>query len=201
VILDKVKILDGSLPSPLKLELGCGPEKRSHDAIGIDAIDYPAVDIVGDAYEVLESLPEACVDYISSEHFFEHLEDVPRMLRSIARVMKAGGIVRIVTPHFSNPFFYSDPTHRQFFGLYTFAYYGTESPFRRRVPNYCAVSGLRNQACRLIFKSHRPYYVRHSFKKAVEKMVNLSRYTQELYEENFCYIVPCYEVEYTLIRT
>jgi hypothetical protein len=43
----------------LVIELGCGPVKRSAGAIGVDLIDGDAVDIVGDALDVLRALPPA----------------------------------------------------------------------------------------------------------------------------------------------
>jgi ubiquinone/menaquinone biosynthesis C-methylase UbiE len=200
MIIDKKGVLDGALPADLRIEVGCGPTKRYADSIGVDAIDYPTVDVVGDARDILDRLPAECAQLISSEHFFEHVDDVPAMLRSMTRVLKKGGTLRVVTPHFSNPFFYSDPTHRAYFGLYTFAYYADAAPFKRGVPKYCSIEGLENVSCHLTFKSYPPRYIRHGFKKIIEKIVNISNYTKELYEENFCYLFPCYEVEYILTR-
>src|SRR6185312_2948084 len=43
-------------------------------------------------------------------------------------VLEPGGEFRAVVPHFSNLHFYSDPTHRTFFGLYTFSYLSVRRP-------------------------------------------------------------------------
>jgi hypothetical protein len=43
------------------LELGCGPKKLASDSIGVDIEDSPGVDIVGDAKEILDSLPSGLV--------------------------------------------------------------------------------------------------------------------------------------------
>jgi hypothetical protein len=32
-------------------------------------------------------------------------------------------------------------------------------------------------------------------------LFNSCRYMQELYEENFCYIFPCYEIRFVLEKT
>jgi SAM-dependent methyltransferase len=134
-VIDKRCML-GSISSlkMVTLELGCGNRKRNKDAIGIDMLDYPDVDIVGDVYEVLRSLPNGCIDAVQSHHFVEHVPDVPRLLAELARVLRPNGLLEFVAPHFSNPYFYSDPTHRNFFGLYTFCYYASGSPFSRQVP-------------------------------------------------------------------
>ena len=57
-IIDKKNIFPklGSIEH-IELELGCGNRKRSRQAVGIDMLDYPDVDIVGDVYEVLTSFP------------------------------------------------------------------------------------------------------------------------------------------------
>jgi len=54
----------------VKLELGCGSKKQHDDAIGIDALDYPCVDIVGDIFDVLKKIPDETIHEIYSYHFF-----------------------------------------------------------------------------------------------------------------------------------
>ena len=186
--------------TPTAIELGCGPNKRHAGAIGIDALDYPGVDIVGDVYEVLAQFPSASVDRVYSYHFIEHVESVSRLLEELARVVKVGGKIELVAPHFSNPHFYSDPTHRNFFGLYTFSYYAGGSPLRRKVPTYRQAPGFRLEQVDLGFKSFPPFYLRHAVKKLVGALFNSCGYMKELYEENFCYLFPCYEVRYRLRR-
>jgi ubiquinone/menaquinone biosynthesis C-methylase UbiE len=198
---DKKNILAKIVTFPvLILELGCGSHKRNPNALGVDILDYPDVDLVGDVYEVLAAFPSHSVDKVYSYHFIEHVPDVSRLLGELARVIKPYGKVEFVAPHFSNPYFYSDPTHQSFFGLYTFSYYSSVSPFSRCVPTYGYIADFRLAQVNLIFKSPRPFFVRYAFKKIIGKLFNSCTYMQELYEENFCYIFPCYEVHYVLER-
>ena len=44
-------------------------------------------------------------------------------MREITRVLKKNGKANIFVPHFSNPYYYSDYTHKRFLGLYTFYYF------------------------------------------------------------------------------
>jgi ubiquinone/menaquinone biosynthesis C-methylase UbiE len=185
---------------PLILELGCGGTKRDPGAVGVDLLDAPGVDIVGDALEVLRSLPDGSVRAIHSEHFLEHLPDAEALVREAARVLEPGGEFRAVVPHFSNPHFYSDPTHRTFFGLYTFSYWVASVPWRRQTPQYDRPMPLALVDARFHFKSTRPFYVRHGIKKLLSSWVNTSRWTKEFYEENLTWLMPAYEVEYVLVR-
>ncbi|WP_092202466.1 methyltransferase domain-containing protein [Blastococcus tunisiensis] len=185
---------------PLHLELGCGSTKQQAEAVGIDIMQLPGVDVVADAVEVLRSLPDASVSSIYSEHFMEHIDDPLALLREAARVLKPNGDFRAVIPHFSNPAFYSDPTHRSFFGLYTFSYWVQSSGFRRGVPQYVDPVPLDLISARHVFKSSRPFYVRHALKKLAGAWVNRSRWTQEFYEEHLCWVMPCYEIDFLLRR-
>lgn len=201
-ILDRKNILphiDG-LPT-VKLELGCGETKKIPDAIGIDALNYAGVDIVGDIFEVLRAFPASSVDAIYSFHFFEHIADLPVLLDEMSRVLKTGGKLEVVVPHFSNPYFYSDPTHKTFFGLYTFCYFSCNTLFSRQVPTYGREVQFELIAAELIFKSTRPFIVRHAIKKLLGTVFNCCAYMKEFYEENLCYLFPCYEIKYQLRKT
>ncbi len=195
-ILDKRGILPRI--QDMRLDLGCGPTKKFPDSVGIDIIDYDGVDIVGDVYEVLSRIPEKSIPTVYSSHFFEHARDIHLLLAEIVRILKPGGMLTVVVPHFSNPYFYSDISHRNFFGLYSFSYLAKENIFRRKVPGYSQLKGLELVRVDMIFKSSPPFYFRYGLKKIVQAVVNLSNYTKEFYEENCCYLFPCYEVQFLL---
>lgn len=183
------------------LELGCGSRKRHPEALGIDALDHECVDIVGDVYDVLAQMPEASVKAVYSYHFFEHVADLPRLIDLLARVMQPTGLLRVVVPHFSNPYFYSDYSHRGFFGLYSFSYLVSDNIHRRKVPTYGRETCFELSKAELIFKSSPPFYVRHGCKRILQLVFNLNRWTRELYEENFCYLLPCYEICFEMRRS
>jgi len=200
-ILDKKDILDKIEKfQELKLELGCGSRKRHEDAICIDILDYECVDIVGDVYGVLKKIPENIVSAVYSYHFFEHLEDIGAVMEELTRIMKVNGLFIVVAPHFSNPYFYSDYTHKNQFGLYSFSYLSSDSIFARTVPSYSKPHNFELSKVKLIFKSPRPFYFRWGLKKFFQIIFNINRYVMEFYEENLCYIFPCYEIRYEMIK-
>jgi ubiquinone/menaquinone biosynthesis C-methylase UbiE len=198
-IIDKKNIFNNlSNSSSIRIELGCGSKKMNPDSIGIDILDYPEVDIVGDIFEVLKKFPDSSVEYVSSSHFIEHIGDINLLILELERVLKSGGIIDFIAPHFSNPYFYSDPTHRNFFGLYTFSYMSFDKIFSRKIPTYQKNLVLNLESVDLIFKSNKPFYFRYAFKSIIGLLFNSCAYMKELYEENFCYLFPCYEVRYKL---
>lgn len=197
--LDKTGVLERVRSGArIELELGCGPRKRHASALGVDALDYPGVDLVGDVFEVLTALPAGCVDAVHAYHFLEHVEELPRLLDELARVSCADAVLDVEVPHFSNPYFYSDPTHHRFFGLYTFSYLAEEALFRRKVPQYGRTPAFRLIDARLDFDS--PFPIRGLLKRLLGRLFNLTRWLQEFHEENLCYLLPCYQVRYVLQR-
>ncbi len=184
----------------MSLELGCGDRKRHPDAIGVDLRDLPGVDVVGDVFDVLARIPDGSVDEVHSYHFLEHLDRIDRLVHQLARIVKPGGRVTTVVPHFSNPYYYSDPTHRTPFGLYSFSYLARDELFSRRVPQYGGDSGFRLVRARLVFKAPRPFVVRYAIARAIGVVVNSCTFAQELYEGVLSPWLPCYEVEFVLSR-
>lgn len=184
----------------ITLELGCGDRKRHADAVGIDLLDLPGVDIVGDVAAVLSALPAGCVNKVWSYHFLEHVDDVGAIVRELGRVCAPDAIVNLTVPHFSNPYYFSDPTHRRPFGLYSMCYFCTDRLFSRRVPRYGLTPVFELRSVDLVFKSPPPRYVRYGFKKIVQTLVNSGRWMQEFYEEMLCFMLPCYEIRYVLVR-
>lgn len=183
------------------VELGCGDRKRVANAIGIDRIAYPDVDLVGDIAAVMAQFPTESVDRITSHHVLEHVDDLDVVMDEAGRILKPGGRFQATVPHFSNAYFYSDPTHRRAFGLYTFCYYADSTLFRRTVPAYRQRHRFQLMDVRLEFKAARPFYLRYAVRRAVGPIVNLNRAMQELYEDSFCWLFPCYEIHYDLVRT
>ncbi len=194
---DRSKILERILTlDKVFIELGCGSSKKDSAAIGIDMVDLPGVDIVCNLEEGLPFLPDECADSVFSSHFLEHLSNLDLMMSESFRVLKKGGVMKGCVPHFSNPYFYSDYTHKTSFGLYSFCYFSKESPFKRGVPMFYNSFNFRIKRVKLVFYS--PFLIRNIFRKILTWVFNSSRFMQEWYEEGFCYMFPAYELEFEL---
>jgi len=201
-IIDKKSVLMNlDADRKVRLELGCGRQKKHVDAIGIDAIDYPCVDIVGDIFDVLQKISDETIHEIYSYHFFEHVENLSKLVNELERVLVKKGKLMVVVPHFSSPYYYSDYTHKNQFGLYSFSYFASDSIFSRKIPTYEKSPVFNLIKVTLIFKSPIPFYFRWLWKKMFQYIFNLNNYMKELYEENFCYFIPCYEIKYEMMKT
>lgn len=178
---------------PIIVELGCG-RKKKQGRIGIDQVDLPNVDIVADLEDGLSFLPDDSVDEIHSRSVLEHIENFENLMREIVRVLKKKGTVHIFVPHFSNPYYYSDYSHNRLFGLYTFYYFtDTKRQLKRKVPNFYTDIRIKIISQRLVFTSS--FWFTRQIKKLAGLLFNCHRSMQEFYEENLCYILPCYGIE------
>lgn len=197
--LDKRSILAKLDPDqPVAIELGCGPFKRDPASLGIDSLDYPGVDLVGDVFEVLAAFPVGSVGACHSSHFLEHLPDTGRLLDELGRVMGPGACFEVTVPHFSNPYFHSDPTHSRSFGLYTMSYFARDELLRRKVPSYGREAVFALEAVKLGFDS--PFPLRGVVRRFLGWWLNRTVWLQEFYEENLSGLFSCYEITYRLRR-
>ncbi len=176
---------------PLIVELGCGSKKPS-GRLGIDVVDLPGVDVVADLEAGLPFLPDSCADAVYASHVLEHLDRFVDVMREIHRCLKPEGRLVLRVPHFSNPFFYSDFTHKRFFGLYSFDYLSRSPRFRRRVPRHYVDFSFKTLELSLVFYSDR--LLPKVFGRALQVLVNSSRRAQEAYEELWSRLLPCSEI-------
>ena len=184
---------------PLIIELGCG-QKSKQGRITVDKVDLPNVDIVTDIENGLSFLPDNCVDEIHCRSVLEHIQNFEDLIREIIRVLKKSGEAHIFVPHFSNPYYYSDYTHKRFFGLYTFYYFvDTERQLKRKVPNFYTDIRINIISLRLVFRS--PFWLSRQIKKAFGILINCHRFLKEFYEQHLCFIFPCHGIEIVFMPT
>ena len=195
VKIDLEKIIsDGG---PLIIELGCG-QKNKQGRITVDKVDLPNVDIVADIENGLSFLPDNRVDEIHCRSVLEHIQNFEDLMREIVRVLKKSGKAHVFVPHFSNPYYYSDYTHKRFFGLYTFYYLvDIERQLKRKVPNFYTDVRINIISQRLVFRS--PFWLSRQIKKAFGFIINCHRSLMEFYELHLCYIFPCHGIEVVFI--
>ncbi len=108
-ILDK---LQGKLSSNdlVILDLGCG-NRKLRGAIGVEIFEGHGIDVVHNLNEMPYPFATASADVIILRHVIEHLQDVTKTIQECARILKPGGTLIALTPHFSDVNSWIDPTH------------------------------------------------------------------------------------------
>ena len=103
------------------LDVGCGQNKFP-GAIGIDANRLSHADVIHDLGTFPYPFADDEFEEIICRHVIEHVPDVLGFVNELHRITKPGGVLKIVTPHYSNPDWATDPTHRNHFNSYSFTH-------------------------------------------------------------------------------
>lgn len=113
---------------PIKLDIGCGPNKKGADWTGVDRIAFANVDIVHDVGAADWPWADNSVDEAHASHFLEHLTNFDgkweriRFFNELFRVMKPMGQCALAFPHWNSNRYYGDPTHKEPFSEMGFYY-------------------------------------------------------------------------------
>jgi len=116
----------------MKLNLGCG-RKSLAGYINIDSDGGVQPDVVRD---IERGLPfsDNSVDEIFASHIFEHIKDLVFVMNECFRVLKPGGVMKIIAPYWTSLGAWQDPTHVRSVNENTFRYFcGLMGP------DYCGI--------------------------------------------------------------
>ena len=94
---------------------------------------HEPADLVGDVFEILESLDDNTVGVIRAVDFLEHIPDKVRLWNEMYRVLAHGGMILSLTPSTDGRGAYQDPTHNAFYNENSFWYFADEN-YRKYVP-------------------------------------------------------------------
>ena len=171
----------GVMTEQMVLNLGCG-KKKVDGAIGIDFNPDSAADIVHDLNVFPWPLESDSFDRVVCRHVLEHLDDTIQVMSEIYRICKNGGIVDIVSPHFSSARTWDCPTHKHGFTLKTFGFFGKNHAYWNGKFNFAVVKR------RLTFSS--------SLIKIPGRLI--CSLSWRWYENNVAFIIPARSIEVTL---
>lgn len=172
------------------LDVGCGANKHP-GAIGLDNNPRTAADVIHDLGAIPYPFADDEFDEIVSNHVAEHVPDVMAFVSELHRITKHGGRIKLLTPHYTNPDWASDPTHRNHFNSYTFNVF---MPERRIFEFYTTVN----------LKPVRVYVSLSNLWRnlGIEFLVNLDqkrpgfRFTRKFWEHYLSYIFRGKELQF-----
>lgn len=178
----------------VQINLGCGDQQIS-GYFGLDRLQRAGVDLICDLNQPIP-IASKSVDYVYAKSLLEHIDELEQLLGEVSRILKPGGTFYVYVPHWSNPFYYSDYTHRRFFGLASFDYFSEPGQQRyRHVPVYSDIR-FETVSVRLLFQS--PFKVLHWLMKAGQWLINKTTTAQLFFEYHLSVFLPCYALEYVL---
>jgi SAM-dependent methyltransferase len=101
------------------LDLGCGPRKYP-GAIGADRNPHTAADVLCDFDRGFLPFADDSFDQVRAVHLVEHVAEIVRLIEEMHRVARPGGLLLIVTPHYTDASSFTDPTHRWHLNSFSF---------------------------------------------------------------------------------
>jgi SAM-dependent methyltransferase len=117
------------------LDVGCGRNKYP-GAIGMDHNPGTHADVIHDLGVFPYPFANDEFDEVIGRHVVEHLPDVMAFMSELHRITRPGGRIRLVTPHYTNPDWPNDLTHRNHLNSYSFQNF---IPDRKLFPFYTAL--------------------------------------------------------------
>ncbi len=107
------------------LDVGCGTNKYE-GAIGLDYNPRTGADVIHDLRVFPYPFDDNEFDLVYASHLVEHLPDVIPFVEEVFRITKNGGRIKFTTPHYTNPDWNCDPTHKNHFSSYSFQTFDAE---------------------------------------------------------------------------
>ena len=101
------------------LDIGCGTNKVA-GAVGMDVNPRTAADVIHDLDDLPYPFAANEFDEVIGRHVIEHVRDPMAVMCELHRITRNGGVVKLVAPHWTNPDFATDLTHRNHLNSYSF---------------------------------------------------------------------------------
>jgi len=159
------------------IDIGCGKKKQEAGAIGLDRQPGSAADVLCELTQFPWPLRDGCAERIYLSHFLEHQPDILCAMAEVHRIARPGAEVIAVTPHYSSPESYTDPTHVHHLGLHSFDYF-TGDVFENLTYN---AGGFRILERRLTFGGNLLF-------DALGRLI--AAISSDFYEKHFAWIFP-----------
>jgi SAM-dependent methyltransferase len=175
------------------LDVGCGVNKYP-GAVGMDFNPRTDADVIHDLGVVPYPFSDSEFDEVISRHVIEHVPDVMAFVSELHRITRAGGRIKLITPHYTNPDWPTDPTHRNHFNSYSFNCFMQD---RRLFPFYTDVE----------LRPLRTYATTANLWRAlgIETLVNLDqkwpafRFTRKFWEHYLNFIMRGKELHFEFL--
>ena len=168
------------------LDVGCGIHKQP-GAIGIDRNPASRADVLVDLDRFPYPFADSSFERLTAIHVIEHVNDVMRTMEEFHRLVRAGGTVRLETPHYTDFSSFCDPTHKWHLNTFSLRYFGDDN----------AGFGYYSKA-RFVELSVRVKLLAFWRWLGFEWAVNSSKRFRRFWEYYLCYVVRGKVIEWRL---
>jgi SAM-dependent methyltransferase len=165
---------------PRILDIGCGQNKFP-GAIGIDKNPDTAADVLCDVDTRGLPFADNSFDQVRALHLIEHVADIVKTMEELHRVTRPGGIIHLVTPHYTDFSSFCDPTHRWHLNSFSFRYFFTPGG-RHGQDHFYTPIRLRERRVRLQLLKLWKYL-------GFEWLVNHFLFFRRFWEYYLCYVI------------
>lgn len=179
----------------LTLDVGCGPYKLP-GAFGVDRRNWNEVDVVCDLNLYPWPFQTNSFDRVVCRHVLTHLDSVILAMEEFHRIIRPGGRLEVVVPHFSSDNAFTDITTRCFFGYRSMDFFCIDRKLKYRYSS----TDFRLLEWRISFRqAHQFEDQNRKFNpfKAVglEQLINAA---PRIYEHFFAFVLRANEVYFCL---
>jgi ubiquinone/menaquinone biosynthesis C-methylase UbiE len=178
------------------LDVGCGKDKIE-GAVGIDRVRLPGVDIVADLNVLPWPVESSSVDHLVCKHVISHLNDFVATIEEMHRVVRPGGLVEILAPHYTSDNANTDPTIRTRAGIRTMNYFCPQYAFKFQYYSQVRFDMVHRE---ISFREALTDF-RSRTKSNIARLIGLewlvNRFPR-VYERFFAYMLPASEVYFKL---
>jgi SAM-dependent methyltransferase len=164
------------------LDIGCGRNKLP-GSMGLDIVPLEGVDVVHDLNQFPYPFPSDTFDGVRIVHVIEHIESILRTMEEVHRIIKPGGVVEIVTPHYTDASSWQDPTHIWHLNSRSFDYF--QSDFES---NYYSRARFAVQSCEVkVLKFYK--FLGFEFLINLQNRHPRYRIFRKFWEQYLCYLI------------
>lgn len=194
-----MNFIEQNIKSDLKtLDFGCGKDKIEN-SIGIDKIKSKTVDILHNLDQYPYPFEDNFFDLVVCKHSISHIKDLEQTMLEIFRILKPGGRLLIIAPHFSSDNTFTDYTIKHFFGYRTLDYFmDNNSGLSEKYSFYSKIKFSILKRRMFIYKSIRNNlgdYILSALFLPLDIIINIF---PRFYEKFLCFILRANEISFLL---
>ncbi len=159
--------------------LHMGPGREEALGVKVDKLTDARPDVLMDLNRVPYPFRSDTFDGAYAFSVIEHLDDFFGVFSEIHRIVKAGGLIALLTPHFSNDGSFVDPSHKLHLAARSFDYFieGTDL-----FASYGFYSQVRFRLRQRLLMIEPPW----NYLPGLQRLINR---LPALYERHACYLI------------